>query len=294
MVYEIELADWKELLTSAHRFAGYAFRGQAGFAWDLSTVIERLGNHFWETECSLANREFWILTQFRRRAQNLIDKPPEYSDVIGWLSLIQHYGGPTRLMDFTTSLFVGLFFACEGLGEDAALWMIDRYRLLQKYAPPSETDTIYHQQSRILEKAKGYIAKETSDCGILPIEPERLDSRMSVQKGLSIMPINIDQTFMTNMMNEFDWPEIEFKRVDLGTLFRALNTEDHPLVAKFRIRAEWSSRILRFLDEANVNANTLFPGLDGFARSLRIHLLYSPPDTSLYRTENPSSSSPPG
>ncbi len=30
-----------------------------------------------------------------------------------WLALIQHFGGPTRLLDFTLSPFVAIFLALE-------------------------------------------------------------------------------------------------------------------------------------------------------------------------------------
>jgi hypothetical protein len=270
MIYEVTTRDWKQLVSKANSFPSFVFRGQASYTWDLSTIIERLALQSSKNLSVLGNREFWVLTQFRRRAHNLIDKPPEYDDLIEWLTLIQHHGGPTRLLDFTRSFFVGLFFACDGANDNAALWMVDYQHLLSSHTPLK--NTIYHQQAAVLSKATQLIAKERSRAGILPIEPERLSDRMSIQQGLSIMPMNISRTFMKNLSAHYGWKRVLYKQITL-TEFKRVLYEEWPRVAKIRIRASWFADILHFLDDMNINTNTLFPGLDGFARSLRIHLI---------------------
>lgn len=272
MVYEVTPGDWKELVLAADSLPAFIFRGQTSYAWDLSTTIERLGLYYPLGLSGLANREFWILTQFRRRAHNLIEKPPEYDNLIEWLALLQHHGGPTRLLDFTKSLFVGLFFACDGAHDDAGLWLVDYFHLLDSYVQRKPHETIYHQQKSILDKATQLIAKESSESGILPIEPERLSERMSIQQGLSIMPMNINTTFMENVSAQYGWKELGYEQITFGDFMSALY-EKRPCVAKIRIPASWLADILYFLDDMNINANTLFPGLDGFARSLKIHLI---------------------
>lgn len=272
MIYEVTPLNWQQLITNANRFITYSFRGQSNFQWNLSTNLERLALQNYKKLEYLANREFWILTQFRRRAHNLLERSPTYDELIEWLALLQHYGGPTRLLDFTDSLFLGLFFACEGAREDAAVWMIDLFALLNAHAPMQEDETIYHQKTQILEIAKGYVGKDSDKGGILPIEPERLNERMSIQKGLSMFPMNINQTFMNNLKAQFDWKVIRYKRISFKRLLRTLHTKNAPHVIKLRIKAEWCPELLGVLNDMNINANSLFPGLDGFARSLRIHL----------------------
>jgi FRG domain len=71
--------------------------------------------------------ERYLLSTFQRRAHHYITYPPERDDELEWLALMQHHGAPTRLLDWTKSPYVELFFALEPImGADfAAVWAID-------------------------------------------------------------------------------------------------------------------------------------------------------------------------
>ncbi len=53
-----------------------------------------------------------LLDEFRRYAEYRLEKPPATTDKLKWLQLAQHYGLPTRLLDWTQSAVVALYFAC--------------------------------------------------------------------------------------------------------------------------------------------------------------------------------------
>lgn len=67
-------------------------------------------------------QEVYLTQQFRLRATGYRDTVPGESDLVGWVSLMQHYGLPTRLLDWTESLLVAAWFATEPELRQTAVW----------------------------------------------------------------------------------------------------------------------------------------------------------------------------
>jgi hypothetical protein len=91
------------------------YRGQSNFDWKLSPGLMRL---------SEAPSEGTLLTRFKQSAGMLINASPK--DEFDWLFLMQHYGVPTRLLDWTESPLAALYFAVDEEKDfcDAALWAL--------------------------------------------------------------------------------------------------------------------------------------------------------------------------
>lgn len=69
----------------------------------------------------LLTREQNMLAKFKTVGAYLLPSRP--SDDWGWLSVGQHYGLPTRLLDWSTNPLVALYFAVQGRhSDDAVLW----------------------------------------------------------------------------------------------------------------------------------------------------------------------------
>src|SRR5689334_1540805 len=96
------------------------WRGQADKDWELCPRIYR------EPYNSKQRYERDSLRWFKSRARVRHNEMPKVDSFFEWLSLAQHYRLPTRLLDWSESILVALFFAVrENLDSDAALWCLN-------------------------------------------------------------------------------------------------------------------------------------------------------------------------
>jgi hypothetical protein len=201
----VRASSWDE----ARNLAGYMilwhFRGQADAQWELATSIERATR-------PPANRMFLgtiegnFIYEFRRRAHHYLASPPGDKALLEWLALLQHYGCPTRLLDFTHSFYVAAFFAVERATGDAAVWAINQKKLnvagdaIVKRRSSSSGDLgIYDWNRRNIEVAESHIGTEKQMNLVVDVEPERLNERVSIQRGNFLFPCNIGASFMDNL-----------------------------------------------------------------------------------------------
>jgi hypothetical protein len=86
---------------------------------------------------------------------------------------------------------------------------------------------------------------------VLPVSPFRLNERLVIQQGIFLCPGDVSLTFEEN-------------------LAAVLPSPPHNALLQFVIgdSIDLRTKILWQLQHMNMNSATLFPGLDGFARSL--------------------------
>jgi len=129
---DVTFRDWDHFLamtnslTLGSAFAtAYLFRGQSRGRWHLEPSLQRhLGNDTTAEEALAIERGF--CEEFRSHARLHLDGEfvPSGSALLPWLSLMQHYGCPTRLLDWTKSPFVAAYFAVEAdWHHDGAIWL---------------------------------------------------------------------------------------------------------------------------------------------------------------------------
>lgn len=94
------------------------FRGHGKTQWRLTPTLGR--------SRKLANAESNLIKRFKQNAVLLVDRAP--TTEWDWLFLMQHHRLPTRLLDWSESPLVGLFFVvCEPRYDKSpgALWCLD-------------------------------------------------------------------------------------------------------------------------------------------------------------------------
>jgi len=94
------------------------FRGHADKSWKLDCTLARNGG---------MDKELPLIRRFKQNALPLITTRP--GDEWEWLFLMQHHGLPTRLLDWSESVLVALYFAVnddttDHENEDGCIWAL--------------------------------------------------------------------------------------------------------------------------------------------------------------------------
>jgi hypothetical protein len=95
------------------------WRGHADLSWKLIPSVYRPKYYGHET---------WLMQDFLRRAKTRYNPCPPENAWPDWLILMQHHGLPTRLLDWSESVFVAVYFAVSEIDDrDGAVWVMNPY-----------------------------------------------------------------------------------------------------------------------------------------------------------------------
>jgi len=228
----------------------YAYRGLSDANYRLETTLIRLQGPYRELERHL-------LRNFRKYAHRSV---VQKDSVWHWLSVAQHYGLPTRLLDWTYSPLIALHFATANIEKfniDGVIWAVNYVRVHQllpkelRHALDREGANVFtvemlSESIDSLEKLSGL----SKDVILILFEPPSIDDRIVNQ--FAFFSLMSDSASVMD-----DWlkahPEV-WRRIVI------------PAAIKWEIRDK--------LDQANITERVLFPGLDGLGSWLKRH--YSP------------------
>ena len=165
----------------------HLFRGQADESWRLKDSMARLLDPVTTMSSDYCALERIAFKRFRSQAHLVLEPSsvPNEDALLEWWALMQHYGCPTRLLDWTASPFVATYFAAIDEPEsDGTLWAFNREALLQQgpCLKPGVFDAIEKFAS---DKDKMELLWNVGIADLIcPFAPKRDHVRLAAQAGL--------------------------------------------------------------------------------------------------------------
>jgi hypothetical protein len=255
-ITEHPLTAWDRI--HAYAKPAWIYRGQRHPDWDLATSLERCCEREAVGADDRHRFEKELRRDFRRVYHQYAQHIPAAESVMEWISLMQHHGAPTRLLDFTYSVYVAAYFALEAADNDCVVWAVNAPWALKQSVSALVSAGKQRAQELQAPTQEGHesVARELlfeepfAPCAV-PLTPFRQNERLRTQRGTFLVPGDVSVAFMDNL--------------------RALPDHDQPAnVLKILIPKGLRPVALAQLYAMNISRTSLFPGLDGYAQSLGV------------------------
>jgi hypothetical protein len=240
------LHNFKEYV-SDHEYHQWMYRGQNKYEHELESSLYRafLRNEKIRSASKMRkinlireNYEKEMIDSFQRSSHLFLKSMPDKKSKFDWLSIMQHYGAPTRLLDFSFSPYIALFFAISKASNDAAVYCV-------KYPEIKEIDIEYYKNLDTKYSEIMKMQKEKSETILVPFETRYSNERLLAQQGVFLIP---------NTLNYSHHQILE-------------NYENENFYIKLKIEIQSFASITKELLKMNITASTMYPGFEGFCKS---------------------------
>ncbi|MFY0618364.1 MAG: FRG domain-containing protein [Shimia sp.] len=267
---EVLFEDSWDKKIGRHR-ASFAFRGVSDAGWTMPSSLQRLSGPYRDLERHL-------LRNFKKYAlRNVVERDNFWH----WLTVGQHHGLPTRLLDWTFSPLVGLHFATANSDhreKDGAVWKVDINEVHQKL--PDELKGVLRDEGSFVFSIEMLEHQSESSFETNKINNDRIEVNVVPGKKIDSLT-SFDQFSNDPFCVFFEPPSLDDRVVNQYALFSVISDPelefDDWLVKrsvrykKIVIPAGLKQEIRDKLDQQNVTERVLFPGLDGLSTWLKRH-----------------------
>lgn len=244
---------------NTNRYRPYiAYRGLSDAKHNFDTKIQRLSDnnrpriiYGKKAKCSKwhKHREKRLLETFRSYAKDWLPQNPSDWEV---MLLAQHYGLPTRLLDWSSSPMVALFFATEDTSkwhEDGVIWCANISKTMNYRR---------NVKDKLNEKKYVYTLEDLHGPKVRSLDSfDRLsDNNLIWFEPPSSSPRIVNQYAFFSVM-----PGVDLKQAEL---FANHKLSFWGITIKAHMKREFHER----LQIMNITHRTIYPGLEGIAKWL--------------------------
>ncbi len=213
------------------------WRGHSCSNWDLVPKVFRRADFGPKYETNIA-------LKFVQKAQTRHPKCPDPSNRHEWLFLMQHYGLPTRLLDWSESPLIAAYFAVslsEHEEEDGAIWALNPFLMGKVLAGTQGLSDPRHSRVKTLID-KVFESGDATDDYAIGVVTSEVDPRMMMQQAAMVVhgsprPLN-------------NYPTME------------------PLLKKIVVKASAKKEVRLWLERMGIRERTVFPDLAHLAADL--------------------------
>jgi hypothetical protein len=250
------------------------FRGQQRASWPLLPNLFREYGGYLRIKRNHIEDE--IREEFAARAPVLSETRLTGSNPWDWYFQMQHFGAPTRLLDWTEGALIALYFAVRDNSgyHDAAVWVLDPYELnrqvigREEVFPPSDAGLI--QRDRQL---------------VDPWLPPRFARGITIPRR----PVAVYPTYVTRRIST-QRSCFTVHGSDPEGIDRLRNDKERILV-KIAIPSSRVRGMRKELEMHGIDELTVFPDLDGLGRAISARWKvdrHAPPHDNVYTRLRPS------
>lgn len=262
MEKDYEVSNWAELQDALfhdtfknelQRYRSpYVYRGLSDITYDLKTSLIRLGG-------SYAGLEKHLIRNFSKYSKKMITNN-NLDSFWDTLALAQHFGLPTRLLDWTYSPYVALHFVTADLDKyhvDGVIWAVNHEKVID-YLPHELREILVEEGSnKFTTELLNPVCKSWKE----------FDSLQSETFAIFFEPISFDD----RIVNQF---ALFSAMSDSQALLNEWLSQHKDIYYRIVIPSHLKWEIRDKLDQVNINERVLFPGLEGLSTWLKRH--YSP------------------
>jgi hypothetical protein len=253
-------------------YDGWIFRGQLSQD-PLWTSLERACD---QTPGLLLKKRFSVeRTMMREFARTYTgeDRTQVIESKLYCLSLMQHHGSPTRLLDWTYSPYVALYFALQ-YAQDArdpdepfSIWCLDskwcwnaaektcKIRPVDKGKNPVHLRRLDKNRQKDPTFETLYMRMPAQKL-VCPENPYFFHSRLLSQRGVFLCPGDISISYEDNLLTMVNKDGTKGRIIKFCCLWNRSERQE----------------ALDTLNYMNISRTSLFPGIDGYAQSLKYRL----------------------